>query len=370
MPKFILERKFFQEIGIILGIEFNVIKSHHTAYDAGFTQYLQKQNLEISSAPKEEAISKTYTHVSMFSSYKYVWFVPKSKSFARWSSFTRVFNTTTWISILFFLIFAGVALKFFSVIIHCIENKSETHKEMSYSLLISWSIILGVSVPEMPSNIHLQILFISIVIWCLAINTVFQSFVTIYFFDPGYHHQINTIEEIVNSNLTKILDTFFLHYYIRNYQENLNSTNMLGYSSEMLELINQCNNVGIFANLEEMLLYFKTHNPQLRFKYHILKDNALYSSPIIRIRNHAPFRHIISDTIIRAIESGIPEKLKREQTLINNIIDTDNSDKFIPMEVLHLQSAFFLLFLGLGFSITTFIVELSIHHFQRRYSKV
>jgi hypothetical protein len=62
-------------------------------------------------------------------------------------------------------------------------------------MYISWSIFIGVSVPEMPRIWKLRIFFLIYVSYCFAISTVFQEFFVSYLVEPGYGENIKTFEK-------------------------------------------------------------------------------------------------------------------------------------------------------------------------------
>jgi hypothetical protein len=81
------------------------------------------------------------------------------------------------------------------------QFKRQENLKLSYGNIIkcitySWAVLLGVAVPEIPRNVPLRLLFTFWVSYCLAVNTVFQTFVTSYLVDPGMLKQIKSFDEI------------------------------------------------------------------------------------------------------------------------------------------------------------------------------
>jgi len=78
---------------------------------------------------------------------------------------------------------------------------SNTYKDITNCLLSAWFLVLGVGVHKIPLSQPLRGLFFLWLTYSLAINTVFQTYVTTYIVDPGHRHQIDSVDEIVESGL-------------------------------------------------------------------------------------------------------------------------------------------------------------------------
>ena len=65
----------------------------------------------------------------------------------------------------------------------------------------SWSIFIGVSVPEMPRSWKLRIFFLIYVCYCFAISTVFQAFFVSYLVEPGIVEKISSFQELLDSSV-------------------------------------------------------------------------------------------------------------------------------------------------------------------------
>ena len=65
----------------------------------------------------------------------------------------------------------------------------------------SWSIFIGVSVPEMPRSWKLRIFFLIYVCYCFAISTVFQAFFVSYLVEPGIGEKILSFQELLDSSV-------------------------------------------------------------------------------------------------------------------------------------------------------------------------
>jgi hypothetical protein len=126
-----------------------------------------------------------------------VWVVPCARKNPRWKSILLVFSSSTW-----FLILMAVFIS--SIVMVCLEKfkfKRQEKLNMSYGSTIkcltnAWAVLLGMAVPEVPHNVPLRLFFMFWMIYSLAVNTVFQTFVTSYLVDPGMLKQIKSFDEI------------------------------------------------------------------------------------------------------------------------------------------------------------------------------
>jgi hypothetical protein len=138
----------------------------------------------------------------------YVWWVPCAKPFPKWKSITRVFSLPLWL--------VGVAstitAALFMVVIGKTLQDTSVYRQISSCLAASWAVLLGVSVSAMPRSSSLRLFFIAWVCYSLAINTVFQAYLTSYLIDPGIQHQISSMDEIIDYKIECGADKFLAAY--------------------------------------------------------------------------------------------------------------------------------------------------------------
>ncbi|PSN52610.1 Ionotropic receptor 200 [Blattella germanica] len=127
----------------------------------------------------------------------WLWWVPCAKKIPRWKGIALVFQTDAWVSV-----FLSIAL---SVVVMILLTKNVQNEYIPYGNLSCfhnmWSVILGLSVVELPRTNPVRIFFTFWVWYCLSINTIFQAFLTTFLIDPGFQHQWTGIEEVVNHNI-------------------------------------------------------------------------------------------------------------------------------------------------------------------------
>jgi hypothetical protein len=68
---------------------------------------------------------------------------------------------------------------------------------------------MGVSVPQQPTTSTLRVFFFLYVCFCFAISTVFQAFFVSYLVEPTYEKKLETLEELIESDVVFGSHLFF-----------------------------------------------------------------------------------------------------------------------------------------------------------------
>jgi ABC-type amino acid transport substrate-binding protein len=139
------------------------------------------------------------TNVYYFSGF--LWIVPCAKPFERWSSVIRVFSASMWLLLFIWIILSAGLMYGLSKCNSNITEEASSYRTISECFYSVWAIFLGVSVAQMPLTTHLKIYFVTLVWYCLAVNTVFQAFVTSYLVNPGLQKQIGSVEDLIASGI-------------------------------------------------------------------------------------------------------------------------------------------------------------------------
>lgn len=128
----------------------------------------------------------------------WLWWVPCAKEVPRWKSISMVFLPSTWIALLVSVIFAVVVIL---CMVTCEPTELKTYRNFVNCVSNVWATVLGVSIPLMPKTVPVRMFLISWIWYCLAINTIFQTFLISFLIEPGLQHQMNSIEEILASKV-------------------------------------------------------------------------------------------------------------------------------------------------------------------------
>jgi len=119
-----------------------------------------------------------------------------------------VFSLALW---LVGLASTAIAAVFMLVIGKDLHDNS-IYREISSCLATSWSLLLGVWVSVLPRSDSIRVFFITWVCYSLAINTVFQAYLTSYLIDPGLQHQSSSTDENIDYKIECGADRFLATY--------------------------------------------------------------------------------------------------------------------------------------------------------------
>lgn len=125
----------------------------------------------------------------------WLWWVPCAKKLPQWKSITMVFLPETWIVLFVSIISAIVVI---SGLVTCEPIEYRVYRNCASTV---WATFLGVSTPYLPRRTPTRIFLISWIWYCVAVNVIFQAFLTSFIIEPGFQHQMNSIEEIVTSGI-------------------------------------------------------------------------------------------------------------------------------------------------------------------------
>ncbi|KAJ9578351.1 hypothetical protein L9F63_005418 [Diploptera punctata] len=126
---------------------------------------------------------------------------PCPKQLERVQMIVRIFTPTVWLGI-------GLVFLFACSIIWLISNshhkneivESTPFRRFTYCLHMTWAIILGISIPQLPKSNAVRYVFTLYVWYCLALNIVFQAFFTTFLIEPGYSKKYKSVDDLVSDD--------------------------------------------------------------------------------------------------------------------------------------------------------------------------
>ncbi|KAJ4428430.1 hypothetical protein ANN_24467 [Periplaneta americana] len=126
------------------------------------------------------------------------WVVPCPNQISRISRISKMYNESVWIAMILTFVVTTVIFWLSA------KNTSDARRFQNLSNVFysAWAVCMSVSVPFMPKNSKLRILFFIYICYCLAVSNVFQAFFMSYLIEPGYHKEIETFEDILSSGLS------------------------------------------------------------------------------------------------------------------------------------------------------------------------
>ncbi|PNF29448.1 hypothetical protein B7P43_G04558 [Cryptotermes secundus] len=325
-------------------------------------------------------LRREYTTVAeptvVFDSSRLRWYVPCSVKVPHWMSILKMFAPSLW-----FAIFSSIILAV--IISYCLAKlrgdpvslgEHQTYSKVSSACSTVCAVILGMPVYVQPLTDPLRTFFFSWVCYSLAVNTVFQAFLTTLLIDPGYERQISSMEELFNSDLTFLIYEGHIPFYevsgdwkSTRIHNNHRKCHRYTCVDEMMTVARSRNSAVLWHDylIEyytlEGLFGSATGRPLL---CKVPDGTVLLTNDVMYVPQGNPLLDRINEIISRVFEAGlysnwyasIKNKLKVEARAIRI---PSLANEYCDLNMEHMQSAFYILLLGYMLSIALFLVELS-----------
>jgi ABC-type amino acid transport substrate-binding protein len=297
-----------------------------------------------------------------------LWVVPCAESLERVTSISRVFSASLWLLTLIMIILSAGFMYSVSTSLPKFIEEADQYRTISNCFYNVWATFLGISVPKMPVTDHLKIFFVMLVWYSLAINIVFQAFATSYLIEPGFQKQITSLEDLIESGID--------YGYYPGIDVLLSSTpdwKLKEVLSKRVPCYNEsCVARAIetkdFASLSDTMYteYMKAYagtDSYGRSAVCSFKQECKVRLVAMYLKKGSFLTEGINRVINVAIEAGL------NNFWWKSILDTVRSkavgvkghiliDDYTVLLLDHLQGAFYLLLLGHGLALVTFIGEL------------
>lgn len=297
---------------------------------------------------------------------RFTWFVARAKSYPRWLGMVRVFDPLTWLVGFLVIILASIFMRFlFSF--HTVKHNEVSRSYWKFSLCLSsiWAVFLGEGVPTMPCSLPLRTFFLSMIIYSLAVNTIFQAFFTSYVVNPGLLHQVSNVDELVESDLIYafyyVLDKFLTKDFLQKLKPRVQCEPF-----KCLDYVATYDNYATFCG-RALLAYIVDGLVKQEGKHEIyaFRDDSFQLNSVMLLPKGNHLLDRINVVMTHAVEAGLPNQF------LKSILDTrkieagtlalkDLSDEYCALSLNHLQGSFFFLLIGLALSLVTFLFELLI----------
>ncbi|XP_021940075.1 glutamate receptor ionotropic, kainate 4-like [Zootermopsis nevadensis] len=303
----------------------------------------------------------------------FMWVVPCAKPFPRWKSITRVFSLTAWLLIFMTILLAAGIL---TCLAKCGVHELTLYKTLSGCLFCTWAVVLGVSPSSAPSSVPVRFFFILWMWYSVAINTLFQTFVTSYLVDPGLQKQIQSIGDILRSGVQY------------GFHPDLNASLQDESNKHLIEIVTHsepCNFVeactqrvakrGDFVTISnhhrvEYLNTYKTLGDNGEALLCTFGDKVILSFKTFYLPQGSPLLYRFNRAISVAVQAGLVEYWWQSE-LVTSRIKAASIRKISPLDnystflLIYLQPAFYLLLLGHCFAFLTFVGELFLHQISQ-----
>jgi len=287
---------------------------------------------------------------------EFTFFIPRAGMYSRYLSMTRVFASDVWLLIFVLMFLAAVTFRLVAVGQKTVE--CDTYKDTSNSLLSAWSMVLGVGVHKKPLSQPLRGLFFLWLTYSLAINTVFQAYVTTYIVDPGHRYQIDSEDEIMESGLEVYVIDFLYELLGDDLQKRSKSWRKCGNAYDCLTTASASPGVVMLAG--KVFAEYKSKELNCAFNYHESSSDLLNFHTVMVLKKGSPYLERINSVIRRLVEGGYPGKFFKDLTKEKSLRCLSGLEQYVPMSLDQLQSAFVVMLVGLSISLLLFFGELMV----------
>jgi hypothetical protein len=304
------------------------------------------------------------------------WFGPLPKPVPHWKGFVILFTPLMWLLVLIVYLIASII--FWSLAnVHRSVNEHVSYKNPVVCFFHTFSVVLGEAVFVRPQTWFLRSFFVVWVYYCLLINTAYQSSLISVLTQPRFEPTVDTVEELVHSQMPYGYTTLVKHWY--NESEDAASKTILADGIECpsldhcLKRIISTQDFAVCGLGYHMLYlsYKKIYSYDARGpKFIPFKDEVLSYLASMFFRTGSPHLESFNRIIYRLVESGMVQNLwesiklqhtaKKEQAGYeygDGGTDGGRSDAVV-LTVDHLHGAFILILLGLACGLVVFLGEL------------
>jgi hypothetical protein len=291
----------------------------------------------------------------IYSSDKFSWYIARADPYPRWLSMARVFTPEMWLVLLTVIPVAAFVMK-------CLSQRGGNEIWSYVQCALSfWAVLLGAGT-DVPNSPTLRVFFFSWVIYSLAVNTVFQAYVTSYLVDPGLQHQIDNAEELYESNAVfafpDTIDKFLTEDLLDKLKPRIQSDPVV-----CLDYVSNKDNFATVAG-KKLVSFFSENLAQRGTKHEIFQfpEDMFQLSTVMLLPKGSPFLELMNDILTHLLEAGLINKWYNDIIIENQIKAGVRKipfliEDYVPLSLSHLQASFIFLFLGLGISSVILLVE-------------
>ncbi|PNF33401.1 hypothetical protein B7P43_G04162 [Cryptotermes secundus] len=338
----------------------------------GYTGLLMndKADIAVGGIIRTEILTNLVDVTKSYWKIRWQWYVPCPVKFPGWQSIFRIFSLSGWLCVFLAAMLAHIVIVFLA---RSRIQENESFKRFVDAVLDVWALILGVSILSLPRTTPLRLFFSAWVCYSLAINTVFQAYLTTYLVDPGFEKSITSIEELFASG-TKY--GFFSTYFDRNFNDKANSKDV-----EILRNRIDCDdmvtcllwtakyrNISSIGNPE--LVEYLYYGSKYSDKFSGYRPCELKEMPVVvtdllmAVQKGSIFLDRMNEIICRLVEAGISTYLVKTSPEARKYFKAISSasktlaDEYHALTMNNMQSAFYLLLLGHSLGLISFLMEM------------
>jgi len=254
--------------------------------------------------------------------------------------------------------------------------QNQAYTSLPKCLLNFWAIILEESASNHPPDVAaIRALFLGWVLYCWAVNTVYQAHLTSFLINPGLQHQLSSEYEILTSGIEYSTETSitFLYPDLKGtpYRHLNNTVEVTSAQSRVAD--------GTLAFLYAK--YIVEYNIALKYKdangdpsICNINDEFVFSLITIHVPKGSPLKTTYDKVLLGLLQGGFVnlwwDHIKYTASLEGAGEFGSPPGEYIVLTLKHLQSAFYFLFIGYAMSVILFFIELSYQHHKRYKRKM
>jgi hypothetical protein len=296
------------------------------------------------------------------------WYVPCAKPYPRWMSMSRVFKLSLWFAFLSLYVIVSIVMWLVvklssNISTEPIENQA--YASLMKCLLNFWAIVLEESTSNNPPHVAvIRVVFFMWVLYCWALNTVYQTYMTSYLIDPGLQHQISSEAELLDSGITlgmsatipsiipRLKDELHQRYYLC--EDHTPCEDRMAFKGDMAFFFSKYG-MEYFAASK----YLDGNSKTLVCKFDEIYSIQLATFPVPR---GSQLLETFNKIIRHLSEGGFNDKWWKDLQYSATLDLASNMNlppgEYIKLTLEHLQSAFYFLFFGCFLSIFAFLSEI------------
>jgi hypothetical protein len=299
----------------------------------------------------------------------FVWVVPYPGRFPRWLSVFRVFTTCAWLQMIATMVFV-------SIVMWCLSrmpiNQKHATRTISANICDAYAVVLGISLPQMPKSLYIRIFFICWVAFSLAINTVYQAFLTSFLTDPGFLTPIRDLDELLGSGIeygyVRIIDQYLDSSNVK-HRQILNGRKVCFNTTACLERVAikrdqaQC----VARQVLDYAVYDKFRAADGVPLIYPFDDDFVQYNTVMYLKKGSPLLDSFNDIILYAMQAGLLDKwykddIYRSKLRAHKKSKTDKDDGYSVLSTTHLQGAFVLYGIGSLLGLMLLLLEIAYHY--------
>ncbi len=289
--------------------------------------------------------------------------VPVPLPYPKWTALYEPFEWSVWTALLLSVTFAALTLRFAAKL----QNVASTFNDIFLCILFFLGHVLGMN--QNHQGIHSATSRFLFIIWLLCtfvIATIYRSELISYMTSPYTPPPVDTIKQLVDSSLSKIAYGTFVRDILLS--SDIRLLKQLG--QQMIVTRNftylfSLMKTGLWAtdSSKESLQYqvgvhFKGAN--IRDRMHLMSECVLPGLNAFGLKKDSHLRPAFNYELQRLLESGLIEYHRSEfakKSTKNGNQASKTAALVDPLSLNDLQGAFYLLIVGLLFSLLCFVIE-------------